>query len=117
MPDVQINLIVIRSANIDRSAEFYGLLGLQLIKHSHGSGPMHYAAEMGAQVFEIYPIQKENETSVGARIGFKVEGLDAAVERLQEAGGRVISSPKESPWGRRAVLADLDGHRIELTEF
>jgi predicted enzyme related to lactoylglutathione lyase len=28
----------------------------------------------------------------------------------------VISAPKDSDWGRRAVVADPDGHRIELLE-
>jgi len=115
MPSVAINLIVIRSADIDRSADLYSLLGLEFTKHSHGSGPQHYAAEMGSLVFEIYPVQKESETSTGARIGFRVEDVDAAALRLQESGARLVSSPKDSPWGRRAVLADLDGHKIEIT--
>jgi predicted lactoylglutathione lyase len=30
------------------------------------------------------------------------------------AGGIVISEPKPGRWGYRAVVADLDGHKIEL---
>jgi hypothetical protein len=30
-------------------------------------------------------------------------------------GETSISAPKDSPWGRRAVVADSDGHRVELT--
>jgi lactoylglutathione lyase len=117
MPNVEINLIVIRCADIDRSAELYGLLGLEFTKHSHGTGPEHYASETAGLVFEIYPNQKANETSSGARIGFRLELLDPSVLNLQEAGARLISPPKDSPWGCRAVLADFDGHRIELTEY
>ena len=42
--------------------------------------------------------------------------VDAAVMRLQEIGVEVISTPKDSPWGRRAVVDDFDGHRVELAE-
>jgi len=115
MTNTQINLVVIRSADLDRAAEFYSLLGLDFTKHSHGTGPQHYACELAGLVFEIYPIQKDGDTTTGTRIGFRVDSVDVATKQLEEAGAKVISSPKESPWGRRAVLADLDGHRIELT--
>jgi catechol 2,3-dioxygenase-like lactoylglutathione lyase family enzyme len=110
-----INLVVIRSADIDKSAELYSVLGLVFTKHSHGSGPQHYASEMDNLVFEIYPVQKESEPSIGARIGFRVYDVDDTAQRLQDAGARLVSPPKDSPWGRRAVLADLDGHKLEIT--
>jgi hypothetical protein len=31
-------------------------------------------------------------------------------------GTRLVHTPQDSPWGRRAVIADPDGHRIELAE-
>ena len=83
-----INLVVIRSSDIDKSAELYALLGLEFTKQSHGSGPQHYAAKMAGMVFEIYPVQKEREVSIGARIGFRVEDVDAVAERLQQAGAQ-----------------------------
>src|SRR4051812_27334640 len=55
MSNVSLNLLVIRSPDIDRSARFYELLGLSFTKHAHGTGPVHYAGELGSAVFEIYP--------------------------------------------------------------
>lgn len=116
MADVQLNLVVIRAEDIDRAAAFYRLLGLEFQKHRHGSGPEHYASEEGGTVFEIYPRQKQAEGSAGTRIGFRVPSVDALIAGLEEAGARIVSPPKDSPWGRRAVIDDLDGHCVELTE-
>ena len=116
MPNVELNLIVLRSADIDRAADFYRLLGLEFTKHRHGKGPEHYASELGALVFEIYPRQQDSDISIGTRIGFRVPSVEEAFAKLEEAGAKIVSPPKDSAWGRRAVVDDLDGHRVELTE-
>ena len=115
-PNARLNLIVIRAKDIDRAAAFYSLLGLEFTKHRHGTGPEHYACEQGDLVFEIYPVQKEGNVSTGARIGFQIPSIVAVLPNLENAGARLISPTKDSPWGRRAVVSDLDGHRVELTE-
>lgn len=112
----RLNLVVIRSRDIERSAQFYASLGLRLEKHRHGSGPEHFASEGEGSVFEIYPRQDEADSTAGGRIGFQVADVDAIVQRLDEAGAKIVSAPKSSPWGRRAVVEDPDGHRVELTE-
>jgi len=112
----KLSLVVIRSRDMERSAQFYAVLGLQLERHRHGSGPEHFASEEDGRVFEIYPRQDETDSTASVRVGFQVVAVDAIVQRLEEAGARVISPPKSSPWGRRAVVEDPDGHRVELTE-
>ena len=117
MTPPRLNLIVLRAAEPERLAGFYAALGLSFETHRHGKdGPEHQAAEVGGLVFEIYPLAGGTPTA-GTRVGFTVsESVDAAVARLVEAGGSVVSLPKPSPWGRRAVLTDPEGHRVELTE-
>lgn len=111
------NLIVIRSRDIDRLAEFYSLLGCDFTKEKHGKGPEHYAHEEDGCVFEIYPQQENKPSTLGTRIGFQVGSVDDAVKRMVEAGiGKLVSEPKDSPWGRRAVVDDPDGHRVELSQ-
>ena len=117
MADVQINLVVIRAADVGRSARFYRLLGLDFTQHRHGKGPEHYASESGPVVFEIYPRQSDAGSSLGLRIGFQVASVDETVTALQGAGAAIVSPPKDSPWGRRAVVDDPDGHRVELTQI
>src|SRR5262245_40093548 len=46
MSNVTLNLVVLRSTDMARAAEFYSRLGLQFRQHRHGSGPEHFAAEL-----------------------------------------------------------------------
>jgi predicted enzyme related to lactoylglutathione lyase len=41
-----------------------------------------------------------------------VNSLDAIFAKLNESGVIVISQPKDSPWGRQAVIDDPDGNRV-----
>ena len=112
---ITCNLLVIRARDMNRAREFYKALGLELVQHSHGSGPIHLASEVEGQVFEIYPLEGNDLPTSSARIGFSVPSVDDAYRALIAAGGQNVSSPRDSPWGRRAVVADPDGHRVELT--
>ena len=116
MADVQLNLVVIRAADTERAARFYRVLGLDFVAHRHGSGPEHLACESGPAVFEIYPRRDDADSTAATRLGFRVARLNAVLDELRSAGVRVVSAAKASPWGRRAVVEDPDGHRVELTE-
>lgn len=116
MPDVTLNLVMIRSADLGRSASFYRVLGMSFQKHRHGSGPEHLTCELGPVVFEIYPRKDDSDSTSSTRLGFRVPSVDAAVQQMRQIGVTVVSPPKDSPWGRRAVVDDFDGHRVELTE-
>jgi predicted enzyme related to lactoylglutathione lyase len=115
MADAALNLVVIRSADLERAAGFYAALGVRLTPERHGSGPEHLAGQAGDVVLEVYPRGESGDT-VGVRLGFRVARAAAAVAAAQAAGGSVVSPPRESPWGLRAVVADPDGHRVELLE-
>lgn len=116
MTHTLLNLLVIRSADIEKSLQFYRWLGLEFIQHQHGSGPEHYACSLGELTFEIYPRIDLAQDTTATRIGFRVDGLNALIAFLQEHGVSIISPPKNSPWGLRAVVNDPDGHRVELVE-
>ena len=115
MSAARFNLLTIRSRDIDRSVGFYKALGLRFCKHAHGSGPEHYCSEEGQVVFEIYPLESGKTPTLDARLGFAVASVDAAVTRLKDLGAHIVLAPTESEWGRRAVVCDFDGHRVELT--
>ncbi len=115
MNEPRVNLVVLRVADIDRAAAFYGLLGFEFTKHAHGTGPQHYASDADGFVFELYPAPAEQGVSSSTRIGFAVADVDDAAAKLGSfSGARLVTAPKDSEWGRRAVVADPDGHRIEL---
>jgi predicted enzyme related to lactoylglutathione lyase len=111
----ELNLLVLRSADIERAARFYEALGIQFTREKHGSGPEHFAGQAGSVLLEIYP-QGDGESTSKTRIGFKVNSLAGLLTDLEQAGGTVIAAPQDTAWGRRAVMADPDGHRVELVE-
>jgi lactoylglutathione lyase len=113
---VALNLVVLRSRDLERAVSFYSALGLQFAKHRHGNGPEHFAAELPGGVFELYALPAGDPPTTGTRIGFRVPSVDAALTALGNQPGVVISPAKDSEWGRRAVVADPDGHRVELLQ-
>lgn len=110
-----LNLVVIRSGDLERSKSFYEAIGLQFSKERHGSGPEHLAAQLGNLVFEIYPRGIGRET-VGVRLGFEVASIDAAIFAVEKLGAEVKSPPTNGPWGQRAVVVDPDGHHVEIVQ-
>lgn len=111
----RLNLLVIRSNDIDAAAKLYSCLGLRFVKHAHGSGPAHYASESCGSVFEIYPLSDAQSPTSSTRIGFEVESVSKTVESLLSLGARMVSPPRVSNGCERAVIADLDGHKVELS--
>jgi len=112
---ISINLVVIYSADIDAAHRFYSALGLVLNREKHGTGPEHYAAEVGQTVFEIYPVSSPCPPDA-VRLGFRVVSVDETLSKLRQMNVEIISAPQESVWGRRAVVKDPDGRRVEISE-
>ena len=110
-----LTLVVIRAHDIDRLAEFYSVLGLEFARHHHGEGPEHLSAVMGETVFEIYPAVS-NESTAATRLGFSVPSLTQAISAFRDLNAIVLVEPAESPFGRRAVVKDFEGHKVELYE-
>jgi lactoylglutathione lyase len=111
-----LNLVVLRSRDLERAAAFYSRLGLSFAKHRHGNGPEHLSAELNGAVFELYPQASDGASTLGTRIGFSVLSVDEAVKAVSEFPEAVLSGAKDSEWGRRAVVKDPDGHRVELVQ-
>ncbi|MBN8419906.1 MAG: VOC family protein [Verrucomicrobia bacterium] len=111
-----LSLVVLRSADLERAAKFYECLGFQFTRHRHGCGPEHLSAELGSGVFELYPLSPNGASTLGTRIGFRVASLDSVITALSAYADAIISPAQDSPWGRRSVVSDPDGHRIELVE-
>ena len=99
-----------------RAAAFYARLGLQFSQHRHGSGAEHFAAELPGGVFEIYPLSADGRSTLGTRIGFRVPSVDDALAALSDFPDAVVTPARDFEWGRRAVVADPDGHRVELVQ-
>src|SRR5579883_2095912 len=113
----RLNLIVIRVADIERSARLFGTLGLHFKNEQHGKGPKHFSATIDGITLELYPLQSKQQATNHARLGFLVDrgGLESVIAAWTLQGGTRVLPPNSSPWGLRAVLRDFDGHTVELT--
>jgi predicted enzyme related to lactoylglutathione lyase len=111
-----LNLLVIRSLDPKKLANFYTQLGLTFTYHRHG-GPWHYSTESNGLVFELYPLSKGQERAdTSTRLGFTVEHLDDLIRRLDNTGTVIHQRPEYTGWGYIAVVADPDGRKIELRQ-
>ncbi|MBW4472891.1 MAG: VOC family protein [Stenomitos rutilans HA7619-LM2] len=115
IPEIVMNLVVIRAAALERSLRFYTALGLSLVREQHGFGPEHLTATLGTVVLEIYP-QGNSEPTIGVRLGFRVNSLVTTMARIKAVDGAIVMPIQKSEWGLRAVVSDPDGHRVELIE-
>jgi lactoylglutathione lyase len=111
-----LSLLVIKTPQVDRLREFYGMLGIAFTEEQHGNGPQHLAARLGTIVFENYPLGEGELPEQSTRLGFNVINLDATLDRLTAGGFSMVAPAKHTQWGYRAVVRDPDGRAIELAE-
>lgn len=120
MGSSSLSLIVLRTSKTREMLSFYRILGFAFNEEKHGSGPIHHSAQTGSTVLEIYPGEDAEglhwKAAGATMLGFSVESLDQTLGAFEELSSQLISAPKDSPWGRRAVLTDPDGRAIELSE-
>jgi lactoylglutathione lyase len=114
---MEVNLVVLKTTQPDDPALFYGQLGIKFENHRHGTGSLHYAAQMDKVVFEIYPLPKDKEKAADTlRLGFTVDNLDEVIKRLKNSGGKIIKEPGMTELGYVSIIEDMDGRKIELRD-
>ena len=98
----------------------YRTLGLVFTQEQHGTGPIHYSCEFGGTVLEIYPGDEgrapDRRNGGATSLGFRVQSVNETLSALKLLGTPIITQPKDSQWGRRAVIADPDGRTIEISQ-
>lgn len=111
---MKVKLIVIRTKEPQKLADFYSLLGLTFDYHKHGTSPYHYSAIIDGTVFEIYPLTK-NQTKADKhlRLGFELDNFEEIIELLRNQG-LLLSEPIQTDFGILALATDPDERKIEL---
>lgn len=126
-PLFQIHHIAIQTADLERSATFYGeILGLSRMKEERSpKGRKIIWFDSGTGRIELYsgkPGQSLNKpwnpNTVGPlSIGFRVNDLEEAIRYLIKANVPVIKPPYEPvPGERAAMIQGPDGEEIVLLE-
>ena len=117
MPNVLFSLLVLKTRKLETLRAFYSALGIEFFEEQHGTGPTHYAAELGEAILEIYPLaEDENNADASTRLGFFVEDLGFVLESLWRNEFCELKKAKQTQWGYRAVVRDPDGRAVELCQ-
>jgi lactoylglutathione lyase len=112
---MELKLLVIRTPDIKRLADFYSLLGLTVDYHKHGNSPFHYSATIGKTVLEIYPLTKsQSAADKNLRLGFELNNFEETIQALKQAGTPFTAEPAQTDFGFMAIITDPDERKIEL---
>jgi lactoylglutathione lyase len=116
-----LGALVLFSADIDRTVEFYRALGVEFDVEQHDEeGPVHHACDLGGTHFAIFPgtpgAAPPMRSSGSMFPGLVVESVVESLEEARKLGARVRQEPEVYPWGPRAVLEDPDGRPVEIFE-
>ena len=108
---MQLNLLVLRCKNIEKSKNFYEKLGLKFIKEQHGKSPVHYSTYVGKMLMELYPV-KEGDNIENSRLGFSL-GVEDIHSYLNKVSIEIVS---EYEFDDKSIVlvVDPDGRKIEL---
>ncbi len=112
---MDIRLLVIRTGDTKRLADFYSLLGLTFVYHKHGNSPFHYSATIGQTVLEIYPLAtSQSEPDRSLRLGFGIDDFDEKVRKLKGLEVTFSLEPIQTDFGFVTIISDPDGRKVEL---
>jgi catechol 2,3-dioxygenase-like lactoylglutathione lyase family enzyme len=106
-----LSLIVLRCSDLERSRHFYEALDLTFTHERHGTGPNHYAANIGATVLELYP--SAGRSTADVRLGFVLSRSRVRLDALTQAGGRWVRGDLDND--NAITVLDPDGHTLDLT--
>lgn len=110
-------------ADLERATAFYrSALGLELVgkaaDHEHEEAIMSVPGREGGPLLMLMRYINRAAPSAGsAWIGFAVSDLSATIAAVEAQGGRVVAPPRDVHEHKLtiAVVADPEGHPIELT--
>lgn len=112
---MDIRLLVLRTGDTKKLADFYGLFGQTFDYYKHGNSPFHYSASIGQTVLEIYPLTKsQTEADKNLRLGFGIDNFDQTILTLKELQVPFELEPTQTGFGFMAIISDPDDRKIEL---
>jgi hypothetical protein len=112
---MEIRLLVLRTIDQKKLADFYSLFGLNFDYHKHGNSPFHYSALIEKTVLEIYPLSKNQvEPDKNLRLGFGIDNFDKTVLTLKQLQVPFSLEPTQTDFGFMAIISDPDERKIEI---
>ena len=120
-PNVGISSITLFATDIDKTASFYQVLGINLEKTGSWSGYCYYLAcltGLGAnQFFEVHPLQPGHQAVSAQGLGLSVDDVPEVLRNLLELGvpiTRKPATPRLYQHCRHVTAIDPDGRRVRI---
>ncbi len=122
---MSLDAIGIASRNMQKSVEFYGLLGVDIKEVGAGADHMEGTTQSGVRIMldsfdlmkKIDPEWKE-PTGAGVILCFKQDspsGVNELFLKLTEAGLKSVKEPWDAFWGQRySSVQDPDGNQVDI---
>jgi len=108
--------------DLDRTVEFYELLGFDFKKRTddYAIGYINWfwvefvpKDKLEKSTFEKQAGLEVTEKGAGAFLHLSVEDIDEFYREVADAGLKPASEPKDFPWGRREfILTDPNGYKL-----
>jgi catechol 2,3-dioxygenase-like lactoylglutathione lyase family enzyme len=108
---MRLNHVTLAVVDVEKSAAFYGRLGLVQIVASYPD----YARLLSPQGDTTLSLRaaEPSKLAPSASIHFEVDDVDHVVEELRNTGFDFVCDPVDQPYlWREASLMDPDGHRV-----
>ena len=110
---MDLNQITMPCTDLDKSIDFYQVLGCTLIVHTH-SGYARFECPDGDATFSLHKVD-QTLSGEGIYVYFECEDLDNKVEHLISQGVTFQTKPTDQKWlWREARLLDPDGNQLIL---
>ncbi len=122
---MKLNAVGVTTSNIQKTIEFYPLLGFEFPQHKENEGHVEAIAKEGSAKLMIDAKQIVQDfigedSKPGNHSGFAIEydspeEVNATAKKVKDAGFIVTKEPWDAFWGQRyAVVADPDGYKVDL---
>ena len=103
---IKVNFVIIRGEDLEALHKFYTNLGIDFKEEKHGNGPIHFSAELGDIVLELYRGKPTKQIVVG----INVDNFEIFVDKAKLHGATI-----EMRDGY-AILSDIAGNKLIVTE-
>jgi predicted enzyme related to lactoylglutathione lyase len=111
---------ILNTPDLDRAKRFYAhVFGAIETSRVPDEGPIFYLGlRIGDSDFGLV-VNADTEVGKPQRIllSIKVDDVDGVAALVPDAGGELLGSPNNMPWGQRvAHVLDPDGNMVNLTQ-
>jgi len=114
-PPPFLNLVRLRSADLDATESFYSVMGMFGARKvsKNNEAYLEIAVYRNGPVLEFYLMVPGVESTSSVRIRFNIDTV-GYIDDLVDAGGELVQDIIRNEEGEFAIVKDPDGHEVEL---